>query len=63
MNVIVGSEDRSIGGASTDEEFQVTSLSIVMHPDYNGVLGSPSSPGADVCLVEVPNLTGMAFYS
>ncbi|CAG5079281.1 Oidioi.mRNA.OKI2018_I69.PAR.g9215.t1.cds [Oikopleura dioica] len=57
MNVIVGSEDRSIGGASTDEEFRVTSLSIVMHPDYNGDLGSPSSPGADVCLVEVPNLS------
>lgn len=59
MTVIVGSEDRSIGGASVGEEFSVTSLNIIMHPDYNGNLGSPSSPGADVCLVEVPNLTGM----
>jgi len=57
MTVLVGSEDRVQGGQSTDTEFVVNSISIIEHPDYNGSLGETNSAGADVCLVEVPNLT------
>ena len=57
MTILVGSEDRFTGGASTDTEFTVNSIQIIEHPDYNGILGSSNSNGADVCLVEVPNLT------
>ena len=51
------SDDRFIGGASTDTEFEVDSIQIIEHPDYTGFLGTVGSNGADVCLVEVPNLT------
>jgi len=61
MTVLVGSEDRVQGGQSTDTEFVVNSISIIEHPDYNGSLGETNSAGADVCLVEVPNLTGMIY--